>query len=276
MTTPVPYEVPNSLTWQVSAGDARYRAVLSLPPGRSKGAVALLVLVDGNALQLTAAEFSRVVTRTTLGALPPVAVLGVTCETDDQRDYASTRFRDFTPTAWELPGPFAADMAMVRHGSGGAGVLLELLVDTVMPVAQQHVDVDPDRVAIGGWSLGGLFATWAWLQRPDVFSRLLAISPSLWWADAELLHAPIADRPMGHRAFVCAGEHEEGDPELVWPRQYANADQRELAAMVRNAFAFGERLSAAGVATETAVFDAEHHMTVSPAALARGIMHLFA
>ncbi|MBU6317613.1 MAG: hypothetical protein KGR47_13960, partial [Acidobacteria bacterium] len=121
MTEPEAYEVPNTLTWRVSGGGDDYRVVLSLPPGRSKGPVALLVLVDGSALQLTAAEFSRVVTRTTLGALPPVAVLGVTCETEDPLDYASTRFRDFTPTAWELPGPFAADNAMVRHGSGAAG-----------------------------------------------------------------------------------------------------------------------------------------------------------
>lgn len=276
MTEPEAYEVPNTLTWRVSGGGDDYRVVLSLPPGRSKGPVALLVLVDGSALQLTAAEFSRVVTRTTLGALPPVAVLGVTCETEDPLDYASTRFRDFTPTAWELPGPFAADNAMVRHGSGAAGAFLDLLVSEVIPVARQHVEVDPQGVAIGGWSLGGLFATWAWLQRPDVFSRLLAISPSLWWADARILQEPIAPRPPDHRAFVCAGEHEEGDVELVWPRRYANAEQRELAAMVRNAEAFGERLSAIGVATETVVFDAEHHMTLSPAALARGIMHLFA
>lgn len=276
MSEPGAYEVPNTLTWRVAAAGAEYRALLSLPPGRSKGPVALLVLVDGSALQLTAAEFSRVVTRTTLGALPPVAVLGLTCETEDPLDYASTRFRDFTPTAWELPGPFAADNAMVRHGSGAADAFLELLVSEVIPVARQHVDVDPHRVAIGGWSLGGLFATWAWLQRPDVFSGLLAISPSLWWADAELVHSPIAVRPAGHRAFVCAGEHEEGDLDLVWPRQYANAEQRELAAMVRNAVAFGERLTALGIATDTVVFEAEHHMTVSPAALARGIMHLFA
>ncbi|MEY4175256.1 MAG: hypothetical protein RI900_2421 [Actinomycetota bacterium] len=276
MTTPEPYSVPNTTTWLVAGDGAEYRAVLSLPPGRAATPAGLLVLVDGNALQLTAAEFGRVVTRTTMGALPPVAVLGVTCETANHLDYVSSRFRDLTPIPWELPGPFAPDMAMVRNGSGGAGRFLDLLVDSVLPMVRQQVEVDPGRVAIGGWSLGGLFATWSWLQRPDVFSRLLAISPSLWWADAQLVHAPVAERPPDHRAFVCVGEHEEGDIDLVWPRVFANAAQREVAAMVRNAVTFGERLSALGVATDTVVFDAEHHMTVSPAALARGIMHLFA
>ena len=43
----------------------------------------------------------------TLGTLGPVAMLGIMRDTTDWPEYFSTRFRDFTPTEWTLPGPFS-------------------------------------------------------------------------------------------------------------------------------------------------------------------------
>lgn len=63
---------------------------------------------------------------------------------------------------------------------------------------------------------------------------------------------------------------------LVWPQRFAQAPQREFAAMVRNAVRFGEQLTAAGVDTRTVVFPDEHHVTLGPASLARSIQHLWA
>lgn len=40
---------------------------------------------------------------------------------------------------------------------------------------------------IGGSSLGGLFALHMGLTRPDVFRRVAAMSPSLWWANRTIL-----------------------------------------------------------------------------------------
>ncbi len=40
---------------------------------------------------------------------------------------------------------------------------------------------------VGGSSLGGLFALHMGLTRPDVFSRVAAMSPSLWWANRAIL-----------------------------------------------------------------------------------------
>ncbi len=273
----MPFELAHSHTWTVGSaatGD-RYRIDLALPePGRA-GPHPLVVVLDGSAMFLSATEFGRTVARVTAGDLPPMAVVGITCDTPDHLTYLSTRFRDFTPVEWTLHGPFADDMAMVRHGTGGAGAFLRAVVDEVLPAVRAHLDVDPDRIGICGWSLSGLFASYAWRERPDVFSRLLAISPSLWWGDAVILGEPLPDRPPAHRAFVCAGEHEEGDVSLVWPSRFAHAAQREMAAMVRNARRFGERCTVSGATTETVVFAGEHHVTLQSAALARGLVFLY-
>jgi predicted alpha/beta superfamily hydrolase len=271
-------ELPNSHSWVIESShvDASYRVDLAVPERATDRPVPVVVVLDGSAMFLSATEFARTVTRVTLGELPPVAVVGVTCLTPDHLAYVSARFRDFTPVAWEPHGPFADDVAMMGHGSGGASAFLSTVVDEVLPRVGDVVEVDGERLAVCGWSLSGLFAAFAWRERPDVFSRLLAISPSLWWADAAILSEPVPVRPAGHRAFVCAGELEEGDPSRVWPQRFANGAQREMAAMVRNAATFAEMCATAGAATTHVTFADEHHITVHSAGLARGLVTLFA
>ena len=263
-----PFVVPHTDTWL--EGDLH--VALALPQG-SSGPVPAIVLLDGQTIFLTAAEYARTVSLVTMGALPPLAVVGVWRNAASPLDYFSTRFRDFTPYEWVLPEPFADDNSMIRHGTGRASGLLDELVSRVLPAVRERVDLG--EVAIGGWSLSGLFAAWAWRERPDVFSHLLAMSPSLWWCNRRILDEPLPSR-VGSRAFISAGEREEGDMALVWPQLFAHSAQRETAAMVRNARAFGERCSAAGVVTETAILADEHHVTLGPASIARGLKHLFA
>lgn len=263
-----PLVVSNTDTWN----HEDLRVVLALPP-RASGPVPVLLLLDGQSMFLTATEFTRTTSLVTLGALPPIAVVGVWRERDRHLDYISTRFRDFTPYEWVLPEPFAADNAMIQDGTGGASQFLDVLVTGVLPEVQRRVEVT--EIAIGGWSLSGLFAAWAWQQRHDVFSHLLAISPSLWWSNRKILDMTLSPR-IGARAFISAGEREEGDMSLVWPRVFADRAQRETAAMVRNAIAFGAKCEAAGVETATVVFAEEHHVTLTPASLSRGVRYLFA
>ncbi|MFM8356792.1 MAG: alpha/beta hydrolase, partial [Gammaproteobacteria bacterium] len=136
------------------------------------------------------------------------------------------RFRDFTPRAWTLPGPFAVDNPMARLGTGGADRFISAIVDEMLPEVRARLPIDDARVGVCGWSLSGLCAAHAWLSRPEVFSDLVAISPSLWWHDAVILTAPIPTRPASHRAVITAGQHEEGDPDRVWPRIFVNQPQR--------------------------------------------------
>lgn len=262
------FSVPRTDNFMV--GDLH--VALALPLG-TKEPVPLLLLLDGQSMFLTATEYSRTVSHVTMGALPPIAVAGVWRETADPLEYVATRFRDFTPYEWVLPEPFAADNAMASLGTGGAQSFLELLVDAVLPAVRERVAVSD--VSIGGWSLSGLFAAWAWRERPDVFRHLVSISPSLWWAERRIIAEGLPAR-AGAKAFVSAGEREEGDPRLMWPQIFANPPQREYAAMATNAVEFGRLCESAGVDTHTVVFADEHHVTLVPASLARALHHLYA
>jgi hypothetical protein len=269
--------VPHSDHWvhDSAAVGARFRVSLTTPLFPTDAPVPLLVLLDGDTMLLTATEAARTISISTLGALGPVAMVGLMRDTASWPEYFSTRFRDFTPVEWTLPGPFAADNALAQHGTGGADALLAAIVDEIVPDVRRRIRVDDGRIGVCGWSLSGLFAAYAWRERPDVFADLVAISPSLWWNGASMLDETIAARPSEHRVVITAGEHEEGDLERVWPRRFAHAEQRELAAMVTNAVRFGEMVAACGATSQTVVFGGEHHTTLVPASISRGLLHLY-
>lgn len=254
---------------------APFRITLTMPLAPLDGPVPLVVMLDGHTMILTATEMSRTVSLVTMGTLPPVAFVAITRETRDHLEYVSSRFRDFTPDEWVLPGPFEPDNAMVQHGTGGAHALLDAIVDEILPAVRERVAVADDQVAVCGWSLSGLFAAYAWRERPDVFAHLVAISPSLWWDHASILDQPLPHRPASHRVLVTAGEHEEGDLALVWPQRFAHAEQRALAAMVTNAVRFGALAAASGATVKTAVLADEHNVTLVPASIAKALIHLY-
>ena len=276
--------IANSHQWVHSSASnsASYRVTLTLPLFPVDGPVPLLVILDGDTMLHTATETSRTITASTMGALGQAAFVGVMRDVPLGLEYMSTRFADFTPTEWTLPGPFSADNAMVQHGTGGAGAFLDTIVDGILPEVRHIVQADESRIGVCGWSLSGLFAAHAWLTRPDVFSDLVAISPSLWWDDAGILASPVAPRPRPSKVLVTAGEHEEGDISRVWPQSYFNvqnretiAQQRDLAAMVRNARTFGTMATASGADSRTVVLEGEHHVTLVPASISRALIHLY-
>ncbi len=62
-----------------------------------------------------------------------------------------------------------------------AGPVLEDQVDALQLVAQDHPEMDLERVAIRGWSFGGYLAALAVLRRPDVFHAAVAGAPVTEW-----------------------------------------------------------------------------------------------
>ena len=58
-----------------------------------------------------------------------------------------------------------------------------MLVDELKPWidARYRTRADAASTGIGGSSLGGLAALELGMTRPDVFGRVAALSPSLWW-----------------------------------------------------------------------------------------------
>ena len=70
-----------------------------------------------------------------------------------------------------------------RRGGAEADAYGCLLTEELKPFidATYRTLPDPHYTGLGGSSLGGLVSLYLGLQRPDVFSRLAVMSPSVWW-----------------------------------------------------------------------------------------------
>ena len=105
---------------------------------------------------------------------------------------------------------FAWDTA--RHTGGNGMAYARFLSEEVKPLVDRCYRTLPDRAhtAIGGSSLGGLFALSAALRHPDVWGQVAALSPSLWWANHAIqgdleAFSPAAPRPV---IYLSAGTAE--------------------------------------------------------------------
>ena len=75
--------------------------------------------------------------------------------------------------------------AQVEGGEGDA--YLSFIIDTLKPEIDSRYRTLPDRenTAIGGFSMGGLISLYAGLKHPDVFSKVMAQSTAVWFAEAD-------------------------------------------------------------------------------------------
>lgn len=102
--------------------------------------------------------------------------------------------RDLTP--WPAPAAFG------REDFGGRGA------DTLRALEAAVQDAFPGRpVYLAGYSLGGLFSLWAFLES-ETFSGCASCSGSLWYPGWESYGAEKALRP-GSLVYLSLGTHEE-------------------------------------------------------------------
>jgi len=80
------------------------------------------------------------------------------------------RDRDFTPTRTEY-SPI----------SGGAANFLSFFKEELIPYINKQYRTKPENSTLYGTSLGGLFATYAFLYAPTLFKSYLTVEPSLWY-----------------------------------------------------------------------------------------------
>lgn len=88
------------------------------------------------------------------------------------------RDRDFTPTAFKT--------SWGSGGGGGGPAFLRFIDQEVIPFVEKHYRVTKKR-SLYGYSYGGLFASYALLTKPDLFTHVLIGSPSLFADDAVVL-----------------------------------------------------------------------------------------
>lgn len=79
-----------------------------------------------------------------------------------------------------LPGGFRQDAA--EWPGGEVAAYMDRVVNEIMPwIAQSYgTSTNPEHIAFGGSSFGGICALWASMHYPEKFGAVLVESPSLW------------------------------------------------------------------------------------------------
>jgi len=78
-----------------------------------------------------------------------------------------------------------------RYKAGGKADLYgRFLVEEVKPFIDKiyRTKPDPKNTGLGGSSLGGLISLYLGLKYPTVFTRIAVVSPSVFWADNQIVH----------------------------------------------------------------------------------------
>jgi predicted alpha/beta superfamily hydrolase len=152
------------------------RISIYLPPGYddSTARYPVLYLQDGQNLFDPARAFvpgqdwgldETAETLIRAGAIAPLILVGI--------DHAGVdRLDEYTPSCDPR-----------RRAGGRLAAYRHFLVDELKPWidARYRTRADAASTGLGGSSLGGLATLEIGLTRPDVFGRLAALSPSLWW-----------------------------------------------------------------------------------------------
>ncbi len=153
-----------------------YQVFVSLPAGYSDSGPALPVVfvTDADyAFPLTRAIRARVGT-------PPFILVGLSYAVGDTPEYS--RRRDYTPTTRSLEG-LSSDMPGRPIAFGEAEGYRRFLASDVMPYIAAHYRADMAQATFVGHSYGGLLGAHILLTAPQMFSRYVISSPSLWYDD---------------------------------------------------------------------------------------------
>jgi enterochelin esterase-like enzyme len=110
---------------------------------------------------------------------------------------------------------YAVSRDPAENLGGDGAAYIELVADRLVPWLRRELRVRPGRehTAIGGSSMGARIALEAALARPEVFGKVLAHSPSLWFNDEELLKRVESDPslPAAEIYIDSGGSGDTGD-----------------------------------------------------------------
>ncbi|HEY8561768.1 MAG TPA: alpha/beta hydrolase-fold protein [Pyrinomonadaceae bacterium] len=165
--------------------DAPRKVLVYLPPGygeEPKRRYPVLYMHDGQNLIRPEDAFGGIVwgvDRTAndlilAGAIEPLIIVGI-------YNAGEKRIDEYTPVK-------SAAGKMRGHG-GKADHYGRMLIEELKPFIDREYLTKPERehTGLGGSSLGGLVSLYLGFKRPDVFSRLAVLSPSVWWANNQII-----------------------------------------------------------------------------------------
>ncbi|MDH6669864.1 putative alpha/beta superfamily hydrolase [Paenibacillus sp. LBL] len=257
-------ELPNAEHWvkQSSAGHRRYRIMAAQPMGQAPPAgYPVIYLLDGNSVFHTMVETLRLQChRPDKTGILPAVIVGIGYDTEGQ--YAPDRFYDYTPFPnTKFRNKFDGNSVPEQ---GGAAEFLQFMEEDLKPQIESEFNIDRNRRAIFGHSLGGLFTLYAMFSKPQAFRYYIAGSPSIHWNQEYL-------REMEQR-FT---ERVKEDPLQV--RLMLGAGELERSHVTGNCISacqLAERLaplSGYGIHAEFKEFESEGHLSVLPVLISKAL-----
>jgi Predicted hydrolase of the alpha/beta superfamily len=136
------------------------------------------------------------------GLIEPLIIVAVGSVGED-------RIHEYTPTNGRLEpnGDSAAKSRGLLRAYG------RFLVDELKPFIDQTYRTRPDKdsTGLGGSSLGGLASLILSFWFPNTFTRIAALSPSVWWDDYVIhrIVEEIDETPRSSKIWLDTGTHEE-------------------------------------------------------------------
>lgn len=112
----------------------------------------------------------------------------------------------------------------LAHPRRGVEAFADYIVDVVLPAAEEEAPLR-ERGAVLGYSFGGLAALHVGLRYPERFPRVIAMSPSLWFARRAALRAVAHANDWPSRVWLDVGTREGNGNEDI---PYMVADARQL------------------------------------------------
>lgn len=149
--------------------------IISLPHGyeNNDANYPVLYLLDG--LGNIKHEIGTVELLTDSGIIPPMIIVGIE---------SLNRSRDLTPSN-AGQGVYGGVGESGISQSGGAPKFLQFLEEELIPYVESNYRTHPYRL-LEGHSFGGLFSTYALMEKPDIFDAFIIQAPALWWNTEEM------------------------------------------------------------------------------------------
>jgi hypothetical protein len=198
--------------------DQTFQIDIFAPPGKSDAPLPVVYVTDAS---FSFGAVTQMVGLLQLGMeLPQMVVVGIGYPgSSSPMDIMGLRFREMCPTpaveflenlrkTTPAAATFPADVK-----PGGATAFLNFINDELKPAIEAKYNIDRNDQTHAGMSLGGLFALHGLFTQPKSFQRVIALSPSIWWDNRQILGAEAelasAARDLPVNLFLSMGALEE-------------------------------------------------------------------
>ena len=170
----------------------------------------------------------------------------------DESAMRTRRFYDFTAQAAEYKYPKRMN-ARIPEQVGGGEDFQRFIEEELKPKLESEYAINRNKQTLFGHSLGGYFVLWNLFNKKS-YQNYIAISPSIWWNDHELMYMSerfLMSEYEAHRLFIAVGE-KEGH-------------------MVQDAETIAENLLVAKLSVDFYVAEDENHASVVPTVVSRAL-----